>query len=94
MINTGRRDRFLDSIIGISELAPLRSSSNKTTLGPITPTARLDVLDTGLRPDAIDGLMVAQQMGVTPMHVSATVAGNLGLPPQMANVTTTMEEIS
>lgn len=85
MSHTGRRGKPWGSIIGVSELAPLRRSSHETTLGQIALAARLAVLDAGLSPDAIDGLLVAPQMGETPMHVPATVAEYLGLRPRMAN---------
>lgn len=74
------------AIVGVGELRPQRRSGGETTLGQIARAARLAVLDAGLAPDAIDGLLVAPQPGETPMHVPATVAEYLGLKPRMANV--------
>lgn len=76
----------LAAIVGIGELQPVRSTTGATTLGMIAETARLAVLDAGLEPGAIDGLLVGPQVGETPQHVSATVAEYLGLQPDMANV--------
>lgn len=73
-------------IVGIGELKPVRSTKGATTLGLIAEVARLAVLDAGLEPGAIDGLLVGPQVGETPQHVPATVAEYLGLQPRMANV--------
>lgn len=74
------------AIVGVGELTPLRRTTHQTTLGQIALAARMAVLDAGLTPDAIDGLLVVPQPGETPMHVPATVAEYLGLKPRMANV--------
>ena len=74
------------SIVGIGELKPIRSTNGATTLGMIAEVSRLAVLDAGLEPGAIDGLLVGPQVGETPQHVPATVAEYLGLRPRMANV--------
>ena len=74
------------SIVGVGELVPLRRTTHETTLGQIALASRLAVLDAGLDPDVIDGLLVGPQLGETPQHVPATVAEYLGLKPRMANV--------
>lgn len=74
------------AIVGVGELAQRRRTTDETTLGQIALAARLAVLDAGLSPDAIDGLLVGPQLGETPQHVPATVAEYLGLRPSMANV--------
>lgn len=79
-----RRSR--GAIVGIGELRPTRSTEGATTLGMIAEVARLAVLDAGLEPGAIDGLLVGPQVGETPQHVPATIAEYLGLKPDMANV--------
>lgn len=76
----------LGTIVGIGELKPVRSTTGETTLGMIAEVARLALLDAGLGPGAIDGLLVGPQVGETPQHVPATVAEYLGLRPDMANV--------
>ena len=74
------------AIVGIGELKPERMTSGATTLGMIADVSRLALLDAGLEPQAIDGLLVGPQVGETPQHVPATVAEYLGLRPRMANI--------
>jgi acetyl-CoA acetyltransferase len=74
------------AIVGIGELKPVRSTEGATTLGMIAEVSRLALLDAGLEPGAIDGLLVGPQVGETPQHVPATVAEYLGLQPRVANV--------
>jgi len=81
---TQRRSR--GAIIGIGELKPQRTTLGETTLGMIARVSRLALLDAGLEPAAIDGLLVGPQVGETPQHVPATVAEYLGLRPRVANV--------
>ena len=81
---SGPRSR--GAIVGIGELKPRRSTSGETTLGLIAAAARAAVLDAGLGPEDVDGLLVGPQVGETPQHVPATVAEYLGLQPRMANV--------
>ncbi len=73
-------------IAGVGELKPMRKSEGVTTLELIAEVSRRAVLDAGLEPGAIDGLLVGPQVGETPQHVPATVAEYLGLRPSMANV--------
>lgn len=74
------------TIVGIGELKPVRSTNGATTLGMIAEVSRLALLDAGLEPGDIDGLLVGPQVGETPQHVPATVAEYLGLQPNMANM--------
>ncbi|TPI16213.1 thiolase family protein [Mesorhizobium sp. B4-1-3] len=74
------------TIVGIGELKPQRLTQGVTTLEMIAEVSRLAVLDAGLEPAAIDGLLVGPQVGETPQHVPATIAEYLGLAPTMANV--------
>lgn len=79
-----RRSR--GSIVGIGELKPVRQTDGRATLDMIAEVSRLAVLDAGLEPQMIDGLLVGPQVGETPQHVPATVAEYLGIAPTMANV--------
>lgn len=79
-----RRSR--GAIVGIGELKPVRQTEGRTTLDMIAEVSRLAVLDAGLEPQMIDGLLVGPQVGETPQHVPATVAEYLGIAPTMANV--------
>ncbi len=78
--------RSRGAIVGVGELKPTRTTTGETTLGLIAEAARAAVLDAGLGPADIDGLLVGPQVGETPQHVPATVAEYLGLQPRMANV--------
>jgi acetyl-CoA acetyltransferase len=78
--------RSRGAIAGIGELKPRRRTEGRTTLEMIAEVSRLAVLDAGLEPRHIDGLLVGPQVGETPQHVPATVAEYLGLKPDMANV--------
>ncbi|NDZ12765.1 acetyl-CoA acetyltransferase [Variovorax sp. WS11] len=86
MTRTGRGSAPDASIVGVGEIKSLRRTTNETTLGQIALASRLALLDAGLGPEAIDGLLVGPQLGETPMHVPATVAEYLGLRLRMANV--------
>jgi acetyl-CoA acetyltransferase len=77
---------FQAAIVGIGELKPARRLANESTLRMHFEAAARALEDAGMTPDAIDGLLVAQQVGETPQHVPATVAEYLGLRPAMANV--------
>jgi acetyl-CoA acetyltransferase len=74
------------AISGIGELKPVRRTENVTTLELIAEVSHRAVVDAGLAPQAIDGLLDGPQVGETPQHVPATVAEYLGLRPSMANV--------
>ncbi len=74
------------SIVGIGELQPSRLTYGRTTLEMIAEVSKLAVLDAGLEPGHIDGLLVGPQVGETPQHVPATVCEYLGIKPKMANV--------
>lgn len=74
------------AIVGIGELKPVRTTTGRATLEMIAEVSRAAVLDAGLGPDQIDGLLVGPQVGETPQHVPATVSEYLGLQPTMSNV--------
>lgn len=74
------------AIVGIGELKPVRTTEGRATLEMIAEVSRAAVLDAGLGPDQIDGLLVGPQVGETPQHVPATVSEYLGLQPTMSNV--------
>ncbi len=78
--------RSRGAIIGIGELKPIRQTIGRTTLDMIAEVSCLAVLDAGLEPGQIDGLLVGPQVGETPQHVPATVCEYLGVRPNMANV--------
>jgi acetyl-CoA acetyltransferase len=74
------------AVVGIGELKPVRMTEGRATLDMIAEVSRLAVLDAGLEPGMIDGLLVGPQVGETPQHVPATVAEYLGIAPTMANI--------
>lgn len=78
--------RRIAAVVGIAELPPRRTTPGFTSLEMIARVARLAVLDAGLSPRDIDGLMVGPQVGETPQHVPATIAEYLGLQPRFADI--------
>lgn len=74
------------ALIGVGSLKPVRRTEGETTLGMLARASALALSDAGLEKDAIDGLLVAPQVGETPQHVPATVSEYLGLQPNMSNV--------
>ncbi|MBY4383809.1 acetyl-CoA acetyltransferase [Rhodococcoides fascians] len=74
------------AVVGIAELPPERTTFGVTTLEMLARAARLAVLDAGLTPSDIDGVMCGPQVGETPQHVPATVAEYLGLQPDFADI--------
>ena len=74
------------AIIGAAELAPQRKTPDVTSLEMIARVSREAVLDAGLLPQDIDGLMIGPQVGETPQHAPAALAEYLGLQPRVADV--------
>lgn len=74
------------AIVGAAELPPQRTTVGNTTLEMIAKASRMALIDAGLTPQDIDGLMVGPQVGETPQHVPATVAEYLGIQPGFADI--------
>lgn len=74
------------AIVGAAELPPQRSTPDVTSLEMIAKVARLAVLDAGLTPQDIDGVMIGPQVGETPQHAPAALAEYLGLQPRFADI--------
>jgi acetyl-CoA acetyltransferase len=74
------------AIIGVGELKPVRRTEGVTTLELLAKVSLAAVMDAGIEPYEIDGLLVGPQVGETPQHVPATIAEYLGLKPTMGNV--------
>lgn len=74
------------AIVGAHELPPRRTTPGVTSLEMIARAARAAVLDAGLTPQDIDGLMIGPQVGETPQHAPAAVAEYLGLQPRFADI--------
>ena len=74
------------AIVGAAELAPRRTTPGATTLEMIAAAARAALVDAGLRPSDIDGVVCGPHVGETPQHVPATVAEYLGLQPTYADI--------
>ncbi|MEM9220813.1 MAG: thiolase family protein [Pseudomonadota bacterium] len=73
------------AIAGIGELKPQRRTDGITTLELLMRVSAEAIRDAAMAPQAIDGLLVAPQVGETPQHVPATVAEYFGMRPTMAN---------
>ncbi|MFV0307736.1 MAG: thiolase family protein [Desertimonas sp.] len=68
------------AVTGLAELAPT-ATSDRTQLELLAAVARPAMLDAGLLPRAVDGLLVAPAMAGTPLTQPAMVAEYLGLTP-------------
>jgi len=74
------------AITGIGELKPARSPDGKTTLGIMTEVARLAMLDAGLGPTDVDGLLIGPPITeMVPMWPSV-LGEYLGVHPRYSNV--------
>ncbi len=74
------------AITGIAELKPTRNPDGKTTLGIMTEVARLAMLDAGLEPKDVDGLLIGPPITeMVPMWPSV-LGEYLGLRPRYSNV--------
>jgi acetyl-CoA acetyltransferase len=74
------------AIVGAAEIPPRRTTPDVTSLEMIARASRLAVLDAGLTPQDIDGLMIGPQVGETPQHAPAAIAEYLGLQPRFADI--------
>ncbi|WP_240372054.1 thiolase family protein [Brevibacterium zhoupengii] len=74
------------AIVGAHELPPQRTTPGVTSLEMIARAGRAAVLDAGLTPKDIDGLMIGPQVGETPQHAPAALSEYLGLRPRFADI--------
>ncbi|WP_231446440.1 thiolase family protein [Brevibacterium zhoupengii] len=74
------------TIVGAHELPPQRTTPGVTSLEMIARAGRAAVLDAGLTPKDIDGLMIGPQVGETPQHAPAALSEYLGLQPRFADI--------
>ncbi len=73
------------AISGIGELKPQRKTENLATMDLLMRVSAEAMADAAISPDAVDGLLVAPQVGETPQHVPATVSEYFGMQPTMSN---------
>lgn len=74
------------AITGIGEAKPSRSPDGKTALGIMTEVSRLAMLDAGLEPKDVDGLLIGPPiMEMVPMWPSV-LGEHLGVQPRYSNV--------
>lgn len=74
------------AIVGAFELPPQRTTPGVTSLEMIARASRSAVIDAGLTPKDIDGLMIGPQVGETPQHAPAALSEYLGLQPRFADI--------
>ncbi|MBI1885229.1 MAG: thiolase family protein [Chloroflexi bacterium] len=74
------------AITGVGELKPARGPEGKTALGVLAEVSRLAMLDAGLTPRDIDGLLVGPPMAETGQMWPSILAEYLQLRPDYANV--------
>ena len=74
------------AITGIGELKPTRNPDGKTTLGIMAEVSRLAMLDAGLEPKDVDGLLIGPPIvEMVPMWPSV-LGEYLGVHPRYSNV--------
>jgi acetyl-CoA C-acetyltransferase len=74
------------AITGIGEMKPTRSPDGKTTLGIMTEVARLAMLDAGLEPKDVDGLLVGPPITDMVAMWPSVLGEYLGLHTRYSNV--------
>lgn len=74
------------AITGIGELRPSRSPDGKTTLGVMTEAARLAMLDAGLEPKDVDGLLIGPPITELVPMWPAVLGEYLGLAPRYSSL--------
>ena len=74
------------AITGIGEMKPARSPDGKTALGIMAEVSRLAMLDAGLEPKDVDGLLIGPPITeMVPMWPSV-LGEYLGINPSYLNV--------
>ena len=74
------------AITGIGEVKPTRNPDGKTSLGIMTEVSRLAMLDAGLEPGDVDGLLVAPTMSEMVGMWPAILGEYIGVHPSYSNV--------
>ena len=74
------------AITGIGEVKPTRNPDGKTSLGIMTEVSRLAMLDAGLEPGDVDGLLVAPTMSEMIGMWPAILGEYIGVHPSYSNV--------
>ena len=74
------------AITGIGEMKPARSPDGKTALGIMTEVSRLAMLDAGLVPADVDGLLIAPPITDVVQMWPSVLGEYLGLRPSYLNV--------
>jgi acetyl-CoA acetyltransferase len=74
------------AIIGIGEIKPTRTPEGKTSLGIMAEAARLAILDAGLRPQDIDGVLVGAPLVESGSIWPSIISEYLQLRPTYGNL--------
>ena len=77
--------RGQSAIVGVAEQKPELNSHGETTLGMLAKIGMLAILDAGLEPGQVDGLVTAG-FNEAPFMAPSTVAEYMGLTPSFAEV--------
>jgi len=75
------------AVVGIGELKPTRSPGGRTAIELMAEAGRLAMLDAGLTPKEIGGVLVAPSVSWSPLEMPLVVADCLGISPSYADVT-------
>ncbi len=74
------------AIAGIGELKPMRQSDGRSALHLMAEAGRLAILDAGMEPGEVDGLLVAPPLQGVPVTFPSIVAEYLGLQPSYCDI--------
>jgi len=73
-------------ISGVGELAPMKNPGERTGIELMAEASRLAILDAGLEPREVDGLLVGPLLVGAPLLVPSMMAEYLGLQPRYLNL--------
>jgi acetyl-CoA acetyltransferase len=74
------------AISGVGEVGPLREAGGRTAVELMLEAGRLALLDGGLEPEEVEGLLVAPLLVGAPVTLASMLAEYLGLRPSYADI--------
>ncbi|GBD12353.1 hypothetical protein HRbin24_00360 [bacterium HR24] len=74
------------AICGVGEVGPFREASDRTAVELMLEAGRLAMVDAGLEPAEVDGLLVAPLLVGAPVTLPSMLAEYLGLSPTYADI--------
>ncbi len=74
------------AICGVGEVGPFRKAGGRTAVDMMLEAGRLAMLDAGLEPPEVDGLLVGPLLVGAPVTLASMMAEYLGLRPTYADI--------